>query len=59
MMNRVQSYGGQAICMRNITAMEAPQHTADFDFDEKVLEEGIRVFSAIAYDLLQDEPLHG
>ena len=45
--------------MRNITAMEAPQHTADFDFDEKVLEEGIRVFSAIAYDLLQDEPLHG
>ena len=59
MMNRVQSHGGQAICMRNITAMEAPQHTADFDFDEKVLEEGIRVFSAIAYDLLQDEPLHG
>lgn len=59
MMNRVQSHGGQAICMRNITAMEAPQHTADFDFDEKVLEEGIRVFSAIAYDLLRDEPLHG
>ncbi|MFR2486516.1 MAG: amidohydrolase, partial [Hungatella sp.] len=59
MMNRVQSHGGQAICMRNITAMEAPQHTADFDFDEKVLEEGIRIFSAITYDLLRDEPLRG
>ena len=26
---------------------------------EKVLEEGIRIFSAIAYDLLRDEPLRG
>ena len=55
MMNRVQSHGGQAICMRNMTRMEAPQHTADFDFDETVLEEGIRIFSAVTCDLMQDE----
>ena len=55
MMNRVQSHGGQAICMRNMTRMEAPQHTADFDFDETVLEEGIRIFSVVTCDLMQDE----
>ena len=38
-----------------MTRMEAPQHTADFDFDETVLEEGIRIFSAVTCDLMQDE----
>lgn len=53
MMNRVQSRGGQAICMRSITAMAAPQHTAGFDFDEQVLEDAVRIFSAVTYDLLR------
>lgn len=55
MMNRVQSRGGQAICMRNMTAMAAAQHTSGFDFDETVIGEGIRIFSAITYDLLRGE----
>lgn len=53
MMNRVQSHGGQAICMRSITAMAAPQHTSGFDFDEQVLEDAVRIFSAVTYGLLQ------
>lgn len=53
MMNRVQEHGGKATCMRSVTSMAAPQHTADFDIDEKVIEDGIRVFSAAVYELLR------
>lgn len=51
MMNRVQSHGGLATYMRTMTPMASPQHTVRFDFDEKVLVKGIRVFSSIIYDL--------
>ena len=51
MMNRVQSHGGVAAYMRTMTTMASPQHTVRFDFDEKVLVKGIRIFSSIIYDL--------
>ena len=53
MMNRVQEHGGKATYMRSMTTMASPQHTTGFDFDEKVLTDGIQTFSAIVYHLLQ------
>lgn len=52
MMNRVQEQGGQAVYMRTMTRMAAPQHTVLFDADEAVLKKGAVIFSAIVYDLL-------
>lgn len=49
MMNRVQAHGGKATYMRSVTDMASAQHTTAFDFDEKVLVEGIEMFSAIVY----------
>lgn len=51
MMNRVQEHGGKATYMRSVTPMASAQHTTAFDFDEKVLVEGIEVFTAIVWDL--------
>ncbi len=53
MMNRVQAHGGKATYMRSMTDMASAQHTTAFDFDEKVLVDGIETFSAIVYDLLK------
>ncbi len=52
MMNRVQAHGGKATYMRSMTDMASAQHTTAFDFDEKVLVDGIQTFSAVVYDLL-------
>lgn len=51
MMNRVQEHGGKAVYMRSMTPMASAQHTVTFDFDEKVLAEGIQVFAAIVWEL--------
>lgn len=53
MMNRVQAHGGKATYMRSVTDMASAQHTTAFDFDEKVLSDGIATFAAIVYDLLK------
>lgn len=52
MMNRVQEHGGKATYMRSMTDMASPQHTTGFDFDEKVLVEGIETFAMIVYELM-------
>ena len=52
MMNRVQEHGGKATYMRSMTDMASAQHTATFDFDEKVLVDGIATFSMIVCELL-------
>lgn len=52
MMNRVQEHGGKASYMRSVTDMASAQHTTAFDFDEKVLVDGIETFSVIVYELL-------
>ena len=53
MMNRVQSHGGKATYMRSVTPMASAQHTTAFDFDEKVLAEGIQTFAVLVYELLK------
>ena len=53
MMNRVQEQGGQAVYMRLVTKMASPQHTVLFDVDESVLKKGVKIFSAIAAELLK------
>ncbi len=55
MMNRVQEHGGKATYMRSVTHMASAQHTTAFDFDEKVLTEGIETFSVIVYELLRKQ----
>ena len=52
MMNRVQEHGGKATYMRSMTDMASAQHTTTFDFDEKVLVDGIATFSMIVCELL-------
>lgn len=53
MMNRVQAHGGKATYMRSMTDMASAQHTTAFDFDEKVLVDGIETFAVIVYDLMK------
>jgi aminobenzoyl-glutamate utilization protein A len=54
MMERVQKNGGQATFMRILTQTAAPAHARKFDFDEEVLAKGIKVFSAVAYDIMKN-----
>lgn len=54
MMNRVQAHGGKATYMRSMTDMASAQHTTAFDFDERVLVDGIETFAVIAYSLLKE-----
>ena len=54
MMNRVQEHGGKAVYMRSMTSMASAQHTVGFDFDEKVLVDGIETFSVIVWELMRD-----
>ncbi len=45
MMNRVQERGGQATFMRLMTPVAGPAHSPTFDFDERVLVNGVRAFA--------------
>lgn len=54
MMNRVQAHGGKATYMRSMTDMASAQHTTAFDFDERVLVDGIETFAVIVYSLLKE-----
>ena len=40
--------------MRSMTSMASAQHTVGFDFDEKVLVDGIETFSVIVWELMRD-----
>lgn len=52
MMKRVQDKGGEATFMMAMTDVYAPAHNRLFDFNEKVLVNAVKVFSAVTYDLL-------
>jgi aminobenzoyl-glutamate utilization protein A len=45
MMNRVQERGGVATFMRLMTPCAGPAHSPTFDFDERVLVNGVRAFA--------------
>ena len=50
-MERVQAHGGKATYMKLLTPIIASPHNDAFDFDEKILELGPRIFASVAYSL--------
>jgi len=52
MVNRVQELGGEATFMRINTTTDAPAHNIGYNFGEKVLVNGVKVFCGVAYDIL-------
>ncbi len=52
MMERVQAHGGKATYMKLLTPIVSCAHNDSFDFDEKVLEKGPRIFASITYFLM-------
>ena len=55
MMHRVQEHGGEATYMGIYTTIDAPPHNSGFNFGEKVLVNGVKVFSSVTYDILGKE----
>ncbi len=53
MMKRVQDNGGEATFMMTMTEVFAPAHNRLFDFNERVLVNAVKVFSAVTYDILK------
>lgn len=51
MMERVKAHGGQATYMKLLTPVVSSPHNDSFDFNEKVLEKGPRIFASIVYAL--------
>ena len=55
MMHRVQEHGGEATYMGIYTTLDGPPHNSSFNFGEKVLVNGVKVFSSVTYDILGKE----
>jgi len=55
MMYRVQEHGGEATFMGIYTTLDGPPHNSGFNFGEKVLVNGVKVFSSVTYDILGKE----
>ena len=53
MMKRVQQKGGEATFLRVLAKLSDIPHGTRFDFDEKCLLPGIKVFCAAVYDLMK------
>ena len=53
MMNCVQSRGGQAAFMRTRSPLAAGGHNRKYDFDESYIPKAVKVFCAMAYDLMK------
>ena len=51
MMERVQAHGGKATYMKLLTPIQSSPHNDSFDFDEKILEKGPRIFASIVYNM--------
>jgi len=52
MMERVQAHGGQTTYMKLLTPIVSSPHNTNFDFNEKVLEKGPRIFASIVYNIM-------
>ena len=50
----VQSHGGKGIYMMLGGDITAPNHSKEFDFNEEVIELGVRVISQITLDILNN-----
>ena len=55
LMERVQAHGGKATYMKFLTPVVSSPHNDSFDFDEKVLSLGPRVFASLIYYLSQQQ----
>lgn len=55
MMNRVLEHGGQAVFMRGLTTITGDAHERNFDFDESVLLNLVKIFSAVGCELQSKE----
>ena len=51
LMEAVQAHGGKATYMKLLTPMTSSPHNDAFDFDEKVLALGPRIFASLIYYL--------
>lgn len=54
MMECVQAHGGQATYMKLLTPIISSPHNDSFDFHEKVLEIGPRIFASIVYSFMSE-----
>lgn len=54
MVCRVQEHGGEAAFMRLLTPEAGSAHSREFDFDEKVLVNGVKIFCGTVYDINGD-----
>ena len=52
MMNRVQEQGGKATFIRNRVPYAGSSHSRTFDFDEKALTQGVKIFCGVVYDIM-------
>ena len=57
MSERVKEHGGQSCYFLNLSKCHATLHNDRFDFDEKALVNGVKVFTCAAVDLLMDSAL--
>lgn len=53
MMARVQAHGGKATYMKLLTPVISSPHNDSFDFDEKVLNIGPRIFASLVYHMMK------
>jgi len=53
MMNAVQQQGGQATFFRALTTCYAGAHNRRYDFDEALLQNGVKLFCTAVYDLMK------
>ena len=54
MSERVKEHGGQSCYFLNLSKCHATLHNDRFDFDEKALVNGVKVFTCAAVDLLEN-----
>ena len=57
MSERVKEHGGQSCYFLNLSKCHATLHNDRFDFDEKALVNGVKVFTCAAVDLLMESAL--
>jgi hypothetical protein len=55
MMYRVQEHGGEATYMGIYTTLDGFPHTSSFNYSEKVLVNGVKMFCSVTYDILGKE----
>ena len=53
--NGIQEHGGEATFMRLLTWEAGVGHSREFDFDETVLVNGVKIFCGTVFDINGDK----